>query len=68
MTGMNQGEVSGRCRKCNVRYVWQKRTGGTLKGKRCPRCSQQLRATTHLFKGQTADLDQQALADAGVLV
>ena len=44
-------EVSGRCHRCNIRYIWKKGKP-KLKDAICPNCGQsRLRATTHLFKG-----------------
>ena len=50
--GMQIGrQTSGRCWKCNVRYIWQ--GAPRLKDAHCPKCGRELRATTHLFKGIT---------------
>jgi len=46
-------EVSGRCRVCNIRYIWKK-NHPKLKDAVCPNCGRPtLRATTHQFKGKT---------------
>ncbi len=47
-------DITGRCRKCNIRYVWDKR-GRDGRPKRlndaaCPECKTPLSMTTHLFK------------------
>jgi uncharacterized paraquat-inducible protein A len=38
--------VSGRCHRCNIRYVWQ--PPPLLRDAYCPRCSSKLQQTTHL--------------------
>ena len=43
-------ERSGRCHKCNIRYIWPAKEG-MLKDAYCPKCGERLRQTTHLFKG-----------------
>jgi hypothetical protein len=37
--------TQGRCRRCNLRFVWAKRLGG-LKGTSCPTCHKPLRRTS----------------------
>lgn len=41
-------ETSGRCRRCNVRYLWPGKP--RLKDAYCPNCGYKLSATTHMFK------------------
>ncbi len=48
---MNQGETSGRCRRCSIRFVWKGKP--LLKHAFCPYCSRRLHQTTHLWKGKT---------------
>jgi hypothetical protein len=45
-------EKSGRCRKCNIRFIWPAKIG-RLKDMNCIFCGSQLQLTTHLFKGET---------------
>lgn len=45
-------EISGRCHKCNVRFIWPRRLG-KLSEMPCPQCGGSLRQTTHIFKGKT---------------
>lgn len=50
-------DVSGRCHKCNIRYIWKK-NHPKLKDAVCPNCGRTpLKQTTHLFKGRTIKLD-----------
>jgi DNA-directed RNA polymerase subunit RPC12/RpoP len=49
-------QMSGRCFKCNTRYIWDKRLGG-YKEIKCPDCGATLHRTTHLFKGDTYRLE-----------
>lgn len=48
-------ERTGRCRKCNIRFIWDKKLG-SLKEMQCPHCQTPLSQTTHLFKGETQKL------------
>lgn len=48
-------EVSGRCRKCNIRFIWPRRYG-KLSDMNCPQCGIPLRGTTYLFQGKTVEL------------
>lgn len=45
-------DVSGRCRSCNIRFIWGKGMP-RLKDAACPYCGSPLYLTTHLFKGKT---------------
>jgi uncharacterized paraquat-inducible protein A len=45
--------TSGRCWKCNIRYVWKGKP--RLKNAYCPKCGLKLKATTHQFKGGTIE-------------
>lgn len=50
-------EVSGRCHKCNIRYIWKKNKP-KLKDAVCPNCGMtKLKATTHMFKGKSIRLE-----------
>jgi uncharacterized paraquat-inducible protein A len=49
-------ERTGRCRKCNIRFIWDKKLG-SLKTMACPYCETQLSQTTHMFKGKTMKMD-----------
>ncbi len=44
-------ETSGRCHKCEVRFVWPKSAHILLKDAFCPRCGRKLQLTTHMWKG-----------------
>jgi hypothetical protein len=68
-TGINRGgrsnmdmlinydkETSGRCHRCNIRYIWKRNTP-KLKDAVCPNCGcTKLKQTTHLFKGKSIRL------------
>jgi DNA-directed RNA polymerase subunit RPC12/RpoP len=45
-------ERTGRCTKCNIRFIWPQ-TYSNLKGMICPKCGSRLAQTTHMFKGKT---------------
>lgn len=45
-------ERTGRCRKCNIRFIWNQKMG-RLKDMTCPKCGRPLQQTTHMFKGTT---------------
>lgn len=49
---MERGETSGRCWKCQIRYIWKGKP--RLKDAYCPGCGAKLRPTTHLFTGTTS--------------
>jgi hypothetical protein len=51
-------EVSGRCHKCNARFIWSRRLG-KLPAMTCPFCFAHLHETTHLFKGDTYRLEKE---------
>jgi PHP family Zn ribbon phosphoesterase len=46
-------ERTGRCHKCNVRYIWPTKLA-RLTEMTCPTCGGPMSHTTHLFKGRTA--------------
>jgi PHP family Zn ribbon phosphoesterase len=48
--------LSGRCRTCNTRFIWPRRLG-KLSEMKCPKCGAQLRGTTHMFKGDTYEIE-----------
>jgi hypothetical protein len=63
-------ELSGRCHKCNIRFIWDRRGRDgrpkRLKDARCPRCRGPLHPTTHLFKaGPTVREVPRHIADGG---
>jgi predicted SprT family Zn-dependent metalloprotease len=45
-------ERSGRCRQCNIRYLWLRRLGN-LSHMKCPKCGGRLSLTTYRFRGET---------------
>ena len=47
------GYTSGRCWKCNVRFIWKGKP--RLKDAYCRWCESKLKATTHQFKGETVE-------------
>jgi hypothetical protein len=49
-------EMSGRCHKCNSRFLWARKLG-KLKDMLCPFCNKHLSGTTHLFNGDTYELN-----------
>jgi hypothetical protein len=50
-------EISGRCRRCNCRFLWPARLG-KLKNMTCLFCGASLGSTTHLFKGKTYRMEE----------
>lgn len=48
-------EISGRCHKCNSRFLWPRKLG-KLEDMLCPFCNIHLSLTTHMFKGDTYEL------------
>ena len=62
LTGIDAGispdyptERTGRCRKCNIRFIWDKKLG-RVKDMKCPVCGVPLGQTTHMFKGRTVKI------------
>ncbi len=50
-------ETTGRCHKCNSRFIWNKKLG-KLSQMTCPFCPGfHLKLTTHQFKGDTYRLE-----------
>ena len=54
--------TSGRCRKCNIRWVWEGYRV-KLRDARCPNCGERIKATSYLFKGQTLVAPQDRMID-----
>ena len=48
-----QGETSGRCRRCEIRFVWKGKP--LLKHAICPYCASPLYLTTHRWQGKTEE-------------
>ena len=47
--GVHNGETSGRCKGCSIRYIWKGLP--RLKDAYCPGCGHKLIQTTYLWKG-----------------
>lgn len=62
-------KLTGRCPKCDVRYVWPAHKC-RLRDAGCPKCGTRLWATTHMFKrGPTREIEcPKVLPDTRVFV
>jgi hypothetical protein len=55
-------ETQGRCRTCEIRFVWPSRKG-LLRGAHCERCGTQLRQTIHFAKCPVVELPEGPIYD-----